>query len=99
MNKLPAFNPLGAAVFLARAKASAQRQQFERALADLAEALRLNPLLGEALMVRATVCVAMGDYRQALADVATILEVGFETAKTRVRYAMSKLRACMGAYL
>ena len=35
----------------------------------------------------------------ALTDVATILEVGFETAKTRVRYAMSKLRTCMGAYL
>ena len=27
------------------------------------------------------------------------LEVGFETAKTRLRYAMSKLRTCMGAYL
>jgi RNA polymerase sigma factor (sigma-70 family) len=35
----------------------------------------------------------------ALAEVATALEVGFETAKTRVRYAMSKLRTCMGAYL
>ena len=35
----------------------------------------------------------------ALAEVATTLEVGFETAKTRVRYAMSKLRTCMGAYL
>ena len=35
----------------------------------------------------------------ALADVAQVLEVGFETAKTRLRYAMSKLRACMGAYL
>lgn len=35
----------------------------------------------------------------ALADVAHVLEVGFETAKTRLRYAMSKLRACMGAYL
>ena len=34
-----------------------------------------------------------------LADVARALEVGFETAKTRLRYAMSKLRACMGAYL
>jgi DNA-directed RNA polymerase specialized sigma24 family protein len=31
--------------------------------------------------------------------VATVLDVGFETAKTRLRYAMSKLRACMGAYL
>lgn len=34
-----------------------------------------------------------------LADVARALEVGFETAKTRLRYAMSKLRTCMGAYL
>jgi RNA polymerase sigma-70 factor (ECF subfamily) len=34
-----------------------------------------------------------------LEEVATALEVGFETAKTRLRYAMSKLRTCMGAYL
>ena len=34
-----------------------------------------------------------------LDDVARALEVGFETAKTRLRYAMSKLRTCMGAYL
>jgi RNA polymerase sigma-70 factor (ECF subfamily) len=34
-----------------------------------------------------------------LDDVAQALEVGFETAKTRMRYAMSKLRTCMGAYL
>jgi RNA polymerase sigma-70 factor (ECF subfamily) len=34
-----------------------------------------------------------------LSDVARVLEVGFETAKTRLRYAMSKLRTCMGAYL
>jgi RNA polymerase sigma factor (sigma-70 family) len=34
-----------------------------------------------------------------LAEVAATLEVGFETAKTRLRYAMSKLRTCMGAYL
>ena len=34
-----------------------------------------------------------------LADVARALEVGFETAKTRLRYAMTKLRTCMGAYL
>jgi len=34
-----------------------------------------------------------------LDDVARALEVGFETAKTRLRYAMSKLRSCMGAYL
>lgn len=34
-----------------------------------------------------------------LAEVARMLDVGFETAKTRLRYAMSKLRGCMGAYL
>jgi RNA polymerase sigma factor (sigma-70 family) len=34
-----------------------------------------------------------------LSDLATALEVGFETAKSRLRYAMSKLRTCMGAYL
>lgn len=32
-------------------------------------------------------------------ELARALEVGFETAKTRLRYAMSKLRTCMGAYL
>ncbi len=35
----------------------------------------------------------------ALDEVARALEVGFETAKTRLRYAMAKLRTCMGAYL
>ena len=34
-----------------------------------------------------------------VAEVAQALEVGFETAKTRLRYAMSRLRLCMGAYL
>lgn len=32
-------------------------------------------------------------------ELARTLETGFETAKTRLRYAMSKLRVCMGAYL
>ena len=35
----------------------------------------------------------------ALDELAQALELGFETAKSRLRYAMSKLRACMGAYL
>jgi RNA polymerase sigma factor (sigma-70 family) len=34
-----------------------------------------------------------------LDELARALEVGFETAKSRLRYAMSKLRTCMGAYL
>ncbi len=35
----------------------------------------------------------------AVDDAARTLKIGFETAKSRLRYAMSKLRACMGAYL
>lgn len=35
----------------------------------------------------------------AVDDLARTLEVGFETAKSRLRYAMSKLRTCMGAFL
>jgi RNA polymerase sigma-70 factor (ECF subfamily) len=35
----------------------------------------------------------------AVDEMAHALEVGFETAKTRLRYAMAKLRVCMGAYL
>lgn len=35
----------------------------------------------------------------ALAEIATALGLGFETAKSRLRYAMAKLRTCMGAYL
>jgi RNA polymerase sigma-70 factor (ECF subfamily) len=34
-----------------------------------------------------------------LEELARTLGVGFETAKSRLRYAMSKLRTCMGAYL
>ncbi len=35
----------------------------------------------------------------ALDEIARALDVGFETAKSRLRYAMGKLRTCMGAYL
>jgi RNA polymerase sigma factor (sigma-70 family) len=34
-----------------------------------------------------------------LDELAQALELGFETAKSRLRYAMAKLRTCMGAYL
>lgn len=34
-----------------------------------------------------------------LAELAVALELGFETAKSRLRYAIAKLRTCMGAYL
>ncbi len=75
MNKPPAHDQANAAAFLLRAKVYVQHKQFERALADLAEALRLNPLLGDALMVRASARVEMGDYAQALADVERRLQI------------------------
>jgi len=34
-----------------------------------------------------------------LDEAARALQLGFETAKSRLRYAMAKLRTCMGAYL
>jgi len=34
-----------------------------------------------------------------LDELARALDVGFETAKSRLRYALAKLRTCMGAYL
>jgi RNA polymerase sigma factor (sigma-70 family) len=34
-----------------------------------------------------------------LDELSRALELGFETAKSRLRYAMNKLRVCMGAYL
>jgi RNA polymerase sigma factor (sigma-70 family) len=34
-----------------------------------------------------------------LDDAAQALQLGFETVKSRLRYAMNKLRTCMGAYL
>lgn len=35
----------------------------------------------------------------ALDELARALDIGFETAKSRLRYAMARLRVCMGAYL
>lgn len=34
-----------------------------------------------------------------LDELARALDIGFETAKSRLRYALAKLRTCMGAYL
>jgi tetratricopeptide (TPR) repeat protein len=76
MNKQPpVLSSVNAVVFLMRAKFYLQGKQFEQALADLDEALRLNPQLGEAWTLRATVRVEMGDYQQALADVERRLQI------------------------
>src|SRR4249919_2853127 len=34
-----------------------------------------------------------------LDELARALDIGFETAKSRLRYSLTKLRTCMGAYL
>lgn len=75
MNKPLVHDSVNAVIFLSRARFYLQGKHFERALADLGEALRLNPQLGDAWMARATVWVEMGDYRQALADVERRLQI------------------------
>jgi tetratricopeptide (TPR) repeat protein len=76
MMKKPAIlDAVNAVVFLGRAEAYLHHKQFERALADVEEALRLNPQLGDAWMVRATLRVELGNYREALADVQRRLQM------------------------
>lgn len=75
MKKPAAHDHASAAVFLMRAKGYLQRKQLDLALADLDEALRLNPQSGEALMVRVAVLVEKGDFPQALAAVERRLQV------------------------
>jgi RNA polymerase sigma-70 factor (ECF subfamily) len=60
---------------------------------------RLLQCLEELPLAQRSAFLLHHDDGLALDDVARTLEVGFETAKTRLRYAMSKLRTCMGAYL
>jgi tetratricopeptide (TPR) repeat protein len=75
MKKPPAHDHAAAAVYLMRAKGYMQRKEYQRALTDLDEALRLNPQSGDAWMVRVAAWVEQGDFRQALADVARRLEL------------------------
>ncbi|MBX3619811.1 MAG: sigma-70 family RNA polymerase sigma factor [Rhizobacter sp.] len=60
---------------------------------------RLLHCLDELPLAQRSAFLLHHDDELPLAEVARALEVGFETAKTRLRYAMSKLRSCMGAYL
>ena len=60
---------------------------------------RLLSCLDELPLAQRSAFLLHHDDGLSLDDVARALEVGFETAKTRLRYAMSKLRTCMGAYL
>jgi RNA polymerase sigma factor (sigma-70 family) len=60
---------------------------------------RLLHCLDELPLAQRSAFLLHHDDELPLAEVARALEVGFETAKTRLRYAMGKLRVCMGAYL
>jgi RNA polymerase sigma factor (sigma-70 family) len=60
---------------------------------------RLLDCLEELPLPQKTVFLLHHEDGLAVDELARALEVGFETAKTRLRYAMSKLRTCMGAYL
>lgn len=76
------------------ASADAQDQVFWRAAGQ-----RLLDCLDGLPLAQKTVFLLHHEDGLAVDELARALEVGFETAKTRLRYAMSKLRTCMGAYL
>ena len=60
---------------------------------------RLLACLDELPPAQRAVFLLHHDDGQSLDDIAQALSLGFETAKSRLRYAMAKLRMCMGAYL
>ena len=60
---------------------------------------RLLQCLDELPAAQRAVFLLHHDDDHSLDEIARALELGFETAKSRLRYAMGKLRLCMGAYL
>ena len=60
---------------------------------------RLLACLEELPVEQRTVFLLHHEENCTLDELADSLQVGFETTKSRLRYAMSKLRTCMGAYL
>ena len=60
---------------------------------------RLLDCLEQLPLAQKTAFLMHHDDELPVGDLAQALGVGFETAKTRLRYAMAKLRTCMGAYL
>jgi RNA polymerase sigma factor (sigma-70 family) len=76
------------------ASSSAEDKAFWRAAGQ-----RLLACLDELPVAQKTVFLLHHEDGLKVDEVARALTLGFETAKTRLRYAMSKLRTCMGAYL
>ncbi len=60
---------------------------------------RLLGCLDELPLAQRTVFLLHHDDELSIDELAVAIGLGFETAKSRLRYAMQKLRACMGAYL
>jgi RNA polymerase sigma factor (sigma-70 family) len=60
---------------------------------------RLLHCLDQLPVVQRTAFLLHHDEGLSLPELAQSLGLGFETAKSRLRYAMDKLRVCMGAYL
>ena len=75
-------------------QADASEQAFWRAAGQ-----RLLACLDQLPAAQKSVFLLHHDDGLPLDELARALELGFETAKSRLRYAMNKLRACMGAYL
>jgi RNA polymerase sigma factor (sigma-70 family) len=61
--------------------------------------VKLLECLGQLPLAQRAVFLLHHEDGETLDAIARTLDVGFETAKSRLRYAMSKLRVCMGAYL
>ena len=61
--------------------------------------VRLLDCLGELPIAQRAVFLLHHQEGETLETIAAQLDVAFETAKSRLRYAMRKLRLCMGAYL
>jgi RNA polymerase sigma factor (sigma-70 family) len=76
------------------ATAPAEDQAFWRAAGQ-----RLLDCLEGLPLPQKTAFLLHHDDGLAVDELARALEIGFETAKTRLRYATGKLRTCMGAFL
>jgi len=60
---------------------------------------RLLDCLEQLPMAQKTAFLLHHEDGVSLDELARALDIGFETAKSRLRYALAKLRTCMGAYL
>ena len=76
------------------ASAAAEDQAFWRAAGQ-----RLLDCLDGLPVAQKTAFLLHHEDGLAVDELARALGLGYETAKTRLRYAISKLRSCMGAYL